>query len=75
MSDQNRLNRTTGEGDEGTNQANHFIRGEIRWPEMRVRKFELWEIMCGKTKSFIKRQSGQKNSEKSWFYTDYAGNT
>lgn len=52
MSDQDRLNRTTGEGDEGTNQVSDIIRGEIRWPEMRVRKFELWEIRCGENKVF-----------------------
>lgn len=37
-------------GVEGLNRANNIIRGEIRWPEMRVRKFELWEIMCGENK-------------------------
>lgn len=47
VSDEDRLNRTAGDGDEGTNQANDIIRGEIRWPETRVQKFELWNYVWG----------------------------
>lgn len=39
MSDENRLNRTAGGRDEGTKGG--IIRGEVRWPERRGRKFEL----------------------------------
>lgn len=54
MSDQDRLNRTTGEGDEGTNQVNHIIRGEIRWPEMRESS-SCGKLGVEKTKSLLKR--------------------